>query len=230
MASDYRRSGFFYRSVFLAATHSALLMSAHSPQIPRHSREDALRLAIAALAARLMAEDGINDFALAKRKAVRQLGLRADAPLPDNQQVAAALREYQTLYQGDELPERLLLLRSEALALMRRLETFNPCLTGPVLDGTAGRYAEAEIDLFVDSGKDVEIFLLNSGIIFEQVGIRQRGPEAPELRLRVEGAQTNQILNVYPQVCARQRRRNLHRSQVAGRAGIAALAALLGQT
>ena len=38
------------------------------------------------------------------------------------------------------------------------MQKFNPYLTGSVLDGTAGRYAEIDIQLFTDSAKDVEIF------------------------------------------------------------------------
>jgi hypothetical protein len=40
----------------------------------RTNRQTDMRARIAAAAARLMAEDGIDDFALAKRKAARQLG------------------------------------------------------------------------------------------------------------------------------------------------------------
>ena len=58
-------------------------------------------------------------------------------------------------------------LRSNALAVMQLLERFNPHLTGPVLDGTAGRYAETNVFLFADSLKDVEIFLLNQQIPYE---------------------------------------------------------------
>ena len=45
--------------------------------MPSHahvSRSGGLRREIAALAARMMAEDGISDFGFAKRKAARQLG------------------------------------------------------------------------------------------------------------------------------------------------------------
>lgn len=58
-------------------------------------------------------------------------------------------------------------LRSEALRFMRMLDRFDPHLTGAVLDGTAGRYAETELHLFADSDKEVEIFLLNSKIPYQ---------------------------------------------------------------
>ncbi len=138
--------------------------------MPRHAntrQQAGARARIASAAARLMAEDGIADFSLAKRKAARQLGLTDNAPLPDNAEVEAALRDYQELYQGDEHADCLQELRETALAVMESLVVFNPYLTGSVLDGSAGRYADIDILLFADNAKEVEIFLLNHGIVFE---------------------------------------------------------------
>ena len=50
---------------------------------------------------------------------------------------------------------------------MESLAVFNPYLTGSVLDGSAGRYADIDILLFADNAKEVEIYLLNHGIVFE---------------------------------------------------------------
>lgn len=186
-----------------------------------------MRRDIASLAARLMAEDGIDNFGLAKRKAARQLGAPDSEALPTNQEVEDALRAYQALYQEDELRERLAVLRHEALELMRELSHFSPYLTGPVLTGSAGRYAAAEIDLFADSAKDVEIFLLDRGIDFEHADLVRGGPDAPETRLRVEGGEASFLLSVYPHVMERARRRNPHTGQVGQRAGIDTLAAML---
>jgi hypothetical protein len=119
-----------------------------------------MRTRIAAAAARLMAEDGIDNFALAKRKAARQLGA-ADT------EIEAELREYRALYQADEHPERTAELRRVALDAMRALERFNPYLTGPVLKGIAGPYAEIDLQLYPDSAKDIELFLLERNIAFD---------------------------------------------------------------
>lgn len=195
-----------------------------------HHHSEAMRRDIACLAARLMAEDGIDSFGLAKRKAAKQLGVPESEALPTNQEIEDALRDYQTIFQEGELRERLILLRREALELMRRLEIFNPYLTGPALDGIAGRYAEAEIELFADSAKDVEIFLLEMGIVFEHADIRNSGPDSPEIRLRLDGNETSLLLSIYPRILERIHRRNPHTGQVAGRAGIDAVTALLAQT
>ena len=125
-----------------------------------------MRARIAAAAARIMAEDGIDDFALAKRKAARSLGAADTEALPANDEIEAELRAYLALYQAEEHPQRIEELRSIALDAMRALERFHPYLTGPVLKGIAGPYAEIDLQLFPDSAKDVEIFLLDRGIAF----------------------------------------------------------------
>jgi hypothetical protein len=126
-----------------------------------------MRTRIAAAAARLMAEDGIDNFALAKRKAARQLGAADTESLPTNDEIEAELRDYRALYQADEHPERIAELRRVALDAMRTLERFSPYLTGPVLKGIAGPYAEIDLQLYPDSVKDVELFLLERNIAFD---------------------------------------------------------------
>ena len=125
-----------------------------------------MRARIAAAAARIMAEDGVDDFALAKRKAARQLGAPETEALPTNDEVEAELQAYRALYQADEHPELLAELRRIALDAMQAFERFSPYLTGAVLKGTAGPYAEIELQLFPESVKEVEIFLLEQGIAF----------------------------------------------------------------
>src|SRR5438270_14025579 len=103
--------------------------------MPRHSnrRSTDMRARIAAAAARLMAEDGIDDFALAKRKAARQLGAAQTEALPRNDEIEAELSAYRALYQADEHPELIEELRGIALDAMQTLEQFSPYLTGPAL-------------------------------------------------------------------------------------------------
>ena len=143
------------------------------------NRRTDMRARIAAAAARLMAEDGIDDFALAKRKAARQLGTSETQSLPRNDEIEAELRAYRALYQADEHPQLINELRRIALDAMRALERFSPYLTGPVLKGIASPYAEIELQLFPDSTKDVEIFLLDQNIAFStQEGRRYSGDQS----------------------------------------------------
>lgn len=126
-----------------------------------------LRQLIAQQAARMMAEDGISDFAYAKKKAGRQVGTIDNSVLPSNLEIEEELKLYNALFLSEEQPENLRAMRKSALYTMELLEKFNPYLTGAVLDGTAGLGSETHIHLFADSLKDVEMFLLNQNIPFE---------------------------------------------------------------
>lgn len=130
-------------------------------------RQQHLRQLIAQQAARMMAEEGITDFSHAKRKAGKQLGATDINCLPTNSEIEEEIRLYHEIYNSEDQPENLRQLRADAVIVMRLLERFNPHLTGPVLDGTAGKFAETHIHLFADSLKDVEMFLLNQQIPYE---------------------------------------------------------------
>ena len=129
--------------------------------------QDHIRQMIAQQAARMMAEDGINDFAYAKKKAGKQLGVSEASVLPTNAEIEEEIRLYHEIYNADEQPLELEKLRKAALITMQLFDRFNPHLTGSVLDGTAGKFAQTNIHLFADSAKEVEMFLLNMQIPFE---------------------------------------------------------------
>jgi hypothetical protein len=192
---------------------------------PAQPASSHLRQSIASAAARLMAEDGIGDYGQAKRKAAKNLGAGEGDALPSNEEVEAELRTYQTLFQDEEQTLRLRELRKSALDTMEFLADFRPYLTGAVLDGTAGRYAEIEIELFADSAKDVEIFLLSHDISYEIASNRHQGPDAPETRLRFDWADAGILLSIYPFQVERRQKAGPH----AGRARAEAVAALLAR-
>ena len=125
---------------------------------------DKTRQAIAAQAARLMAEDGIAEFGAAKRKAARQLGVPDAAALPSNAEIETELRTYQGLFQNDEQRARLAAMREIALDIMTSMSAYAPCLTGPVWNGTAGSTSAIVINLFAESPKLVEVWLLDAEV------------------------------------------------------------------
>ncbi len=143
-----------------------------------HARNDT-RSRIAHFAARLMAEDGIEDYALAKRKAARQAGAPDSRQLPTNEEVDAALRAYQQLYHEDEHRTRLQELREKAVRAMRELAHFNPHLTGSVLNGNAGKYADINLQLFTESAKVVEHYLIDRRIPYRASQSRLYASDAP---------------------------------------------------
>jgi hypothetical protein len=174
-----------------------------------------LRREIAALAARMMAEDGISDYGFAKRKAARQLGVGESETLPANTEVEAELRAWQALYQDDEQAERVREMREAAADIMRELERFRPYLTGGVLDGTAGRYAEIEIDLFPESAKEVEIFFLNENVAYEHRKPRHPGPNPPEAVLSFDWGDLPVRLSIHPSGAERIGRKPHERARLA---------------
>ncbi|MFY9328740.1 MAG: nucleotidyltransferase [Georgfuchsia sp.] len=198
--------------------------SAHSSS----SGKSLARRSVANLAARMMAEDGIADYGFAKRKAAKALGVGDGETLPTNEEIEAELRAYQSLFQEDEQPRRLRELREIALEVMSLLSDFRPYLTGAVLDGTAGRYAGIEIDLFADSTKDVEISLLSRDISYESNEPRRQGPDTPETRLHLDWKGFPVTLSIYLLACERQQRRVSPDRPTRARAS--AVAALIAQT
>jgi hypothetical protein len=119
---------------------------------------------IAYLAARIMAEDGIEDYGLAKKKAARQAGVADTRQLPGNDEIDEALRSYREIYHAHDHRDNLRELREIAVRTMTEMEMFNPYLTGAVLSGNAGKYAGIRLLLFTDDTKAMEILLLDRGI------------------------------------------------------------------
>jgi hypothetical protein len=199
--------------------------------MPRESanRQQHLRQLVAQQAARMMAEEGISDYAFAKRKAARQLGMEDAHCLPGNAEIESELRIYQGIYHGDEHSASLHQLRTDALAAMRLLERFDPHLTGAVLDGTAGRHAETEVHLFADSDKEVEIFLLNNEIPY-QTGEKnyQSGNERRKVPVfTLEGPSGPIRLSIFAPEDARRMPRNASADGSASRIRAEAVALLL---
>jgi hypothetical protein len=192
------------------------------------TRQTAMRARIAAAAARIMAEDGVDDFALAKRKAARQLGAAETEALPANDEVEGELRAYRALYQPEH-SQHIAELRRIALDAMRALERFSPYLTGAVLKGTAGPYAEIELQLFPESAKEVEIFLLERRMAYTtHEGRRFSGDRAHAMSvLSLTWQDAPLKLSVFDPRDERLALKTSQAGRVMDRAGIAEVAALL---
>jgi hypothetical protein len=139
------------------------------------TRGDNLRRALAQEAARIMAEHGIGDFGLAKRKAADRLGLNdSGAVLPKNTEIETALAEYQRLFGGESHAESLYAQRRAALNAMLYLHEFEPRLVGSVLSGTATEHSDVQLHLFADRPESVTIKLMDEGIPYELTERRLR--------------------------------------------------------
>lgn len=127
---------------------------------------DDLKEEIAATAARMVVEEGL-EYGAAKRRALKQLGASARAALPDNDRLEAAVQEYIALFCADTQPQELQALRELALEWMERLAQFRPYVGGAVWHGTATRRSDIYLQLFCDDPKSAEIALIDGGVRFE---------------------------------------------------------------
>ncbi|WP_414039737.1 nucleotidyltransferase [Acidithiobacillus sp. M4-SHS-6] len=129
-----------------------------------------LRRLLAVESARIMAEEGVVDFRVAKEKAARRLGAGGDAQhhWPNNSEVEVELQARLTLFHGPDHAADLRQLREQALQAMLWLEDFQPRLTGPVLSGTATRHGAITLHLFVDTPESVIFFLMDQKTAYEE--------------------------------------------------------------
>jgi hypothetical protein len=122
---------------------------------------------IAATAARLAVEEGL-DYGPAKRRAAQALGINMRASsLPDNQLVDDEVREYLALFCAETQPGELAALRAVAAQWMQRLAPFRPHLCGAVWRGTATRLNNVHLQLYCDDSKQAELELVNMGVHFD---------------------------------------------------------------
>jgi hypothetical protein len=130
----------------------------------QNPRAEQLRRALAQEAARIMSEQGIDDYGLAKRKAAERLGATDIAVLPKNTEIEEALAAHQRLFESDTHSTELTDLRRTALHAMRLLRRFEPRLVGPVLSGTASAHSEVTLHLFAEGAEPVALHLMDQGI------------------------------------------------------------------
>jgi hypothetical protein len=168
------------------------------------STDNTLRAEIAAAAASLIAEEGL-DYANAKRKAIERIAGKKHHRLqreilPSNEEIEEAVREYQKIFQADSQPLRLRLLREKALALMRLLADFSPMLTGAVANGTASEHSDIHLHCFAPSAKELGIFLMNPGLDSEAASLTPQRPGGDAIEaLAIQWQGELATIAVYPE-------------------------------
>ncbi len=131
---------------------------------------------IAAAAARLIVEEGL-EYGPAKQRAARNLGYAArGASMPGNDEVEDEVRAYLELFEADSQPAELAELRRIATEWMTRLAAFRPHLTGAVWRGTATRRNSIHLDLYCDDAKAAELALIDMRVDYDTSSVdRWRG-------------------------------------------------------
>jgi hypothetical protein len=137
---------------------------------------------VAQEAARIIVNQGIRDYGLAKKKAAERLGLRDRGSLPGNAEVEHAVSEHLQLFAGESHGDLLHSLRQAALSAMQMLATFRPRLVGPVLNGTADANSAVNLHVFADSAESVAHALDRNGLSYK--------PYERRLKSRRDRAQT----------------------------------------
>lgn len=130
------------------------------------SGSDRARQVLAQEAARIICEQGIEDYRLAKLKAAERLGMSAHGALPGNPEIEQAISDHLKLFGRESHDDLLLALRRAAVSAMEMLASFTPRLVGPVLHGTAGESSAVNLHLFADSPEQVAWTLQESRIAY----------------------------------------------------------------
>lgn len=137
--------------------------------------DDRARTVLAQEAARIIVEQGIQDYRVAKIKAAERLGMSGRGALPGNFEIEQAVAEHLQIFQPDTHDSLLHTLRMAALSAMELLSPFTPRLVGPVLAGTAGEYSAVNLHVFADSAEQVAFRLDADGIAYKPFDRRYRG-------------------------------------------------------
>ncbi len=181
------------------------------------------RARIAQVAARFIADHGIADWNLAKRKAARELMLPEGRALPSDDEVEAALFDHHALFGGAAHVASLSAQRKEALQWMRRLAAYRPVLTGGVAAGWATAHSDIRLELVAEDAKLVELALLNAGVGYRTMQTDREGASDLFVDTRRGGVR----LAIRAPEDARQRTHRAARGKEEVRLDLPALEALL---
>ena len=187
---------------------------------------------IAAAAARLIVEEGL-EYGAAKRRAARDLRVgRRSVEWPDNEAVEDEVRSYLDLFHADSQPAELAALRAIAASWMERLAAFRPHLCGAVWRGTATRRSSVHIDLYCDDSKAAELALIDGRVDYEVSSAQgPRGRMLDVLNVFVRSAELGGVVHVALAVLDYDDMRGALRGDARGRTqrgDLAALRALQG--
>jgi len=133
-----------------------------------------LRVRISQECARIMAEEGVRDFQLVKRKAAERLGVKSNRYLPSNAEIDESLHDYLRLFHAEALAHNLRRCSALACEVMHNLDRFHPRAVGPLLRGNVTDHSPVELHVFADTPEDLNWFLADAGIPFETADKRFR--------------------------------------------------------
>lgn len=163
--------------------------------------DDRARLVLAQEAARIIVEQGIDDYRIAKLKAAERLGMSSRGSLPGNAEIEQAVSEHLKLFGRELHVNRLYILRRAALSAMDMLAPFAPRLVGPVLHGTASANSPVNLHVFTDSAELVAIWLQKNSVQYRpfERRLKSRRDQAKTFAaFRFQQGESNVEATVFP--------------------------------
>ncbi len=199
----------------------------------RQRDENKLRTLLAQECARIMSEEGVKDFLVAKRKAAGRLGITGKALMPSNKEIEQSRWQYQRLFQAEKQTLQLRTLRAAAIEAMEFFARFRPRLVGPVLSGIAGLHSEVNLHVFADTPEEIILFLMEKHIPLEPSERRLRlcnGEYAYFPVLAFEAGEVGIDLTIFPVQSEREAPRSPVDGQPMRRADLDTVQTLLEET
>jgi len=135
-----------------------------------------LRQMLVREAARLMYEEGVNQFHDAKHMAAKRIlgqGQKGafqarTRDLPSNGEISGEIAALAQFHEGDALTQRLFSMRITALEVMSKLTEFSPRLIGSVSTGKIRKGSDIDLHNFTDSIESLTLHLKSLGSDYVQ--------------------------------------------------------------
>lgn len=164
------------------------------------------RTLVAEEAARIILDEGVRDYQVAKLKAAERLAIEGHGALPRNTEIEQAVLDRRRLFDADVHQSHLLQLRKAALQAFELFADYSPRLVGSVLKGTAGNGSDINLHLFADSVEEIIFLLVDIGIQYRskerRLRVNDSGRYFPALYFIADGIEVEAV--VFPPERIRQ--------------------------
>ena len=132
-----------------------------------------LRRSLRYEAARIMADEGVRDFRIAKEKACSRLGVSTHRSIPTNLEIENALEEQLSIFTTNRDAERKRYLET-ALSIMDLVSEYSPKLTGAAVTGVITSVRPVEVHVFPSTVEEVCVLLYEAEVPYDQIEKRKR--------------------------------------------------------
>ncbi|MDG9670992.1 nucleotidyltransferase [Hahella sp. CR1] len=143
----------------------------------KSKRNNRIRRLLVIEAARLMYEEGVDQYLDAKRKAAKRLVGGYTLHLPSNGEISEEIYRMARFEEPDAVTQRLFDMRVLAMDVMEQLTPFNPRLIGSVSSGRIRASSDIDLHVFVDRPETLFVYLDDMGWPYEtkSICIRKEG-------------------------------------------------------